>query len=141
MNGHPDTISNAAGVNASALADFLALTFKKLKNLGALFVVQRAFVTEGHGALLDRAIKLATRLLTYALFSLLALRLMPEIASRLRYTMYERRWPTVEATFLGRADSFNPEGTSNNSWFWRFCLSPHSPDSVLNFGAAFAIQI
>jgi hypothetical protein len=31
---------------------------------------------------------------------LLALRIMPEIANRLRYAMYERRWPTVEATFL-----------------------------------------
>jgi hypothetical protein len=78
------------------LGDFLALTFGKLKNLDALFVVQRAFVTEGHGALLVRAM----RLLTYALFSLLALRIMPEIANRLRYAMYERRWPTVEATFL-----------------------------------------
>jgi hypothetical protein len=82
------------------LGDFLALTFKKLKNLDALFVVQHAFVTEGHGALLDRAIILGTRLLTYALLSLLALRLMPEIANRLRYAMYERRWPTVEATLL-----------------------------------------
>src|SRR5262249_7289653 len=82
------------------LGDFLALTFNKLKNLDALFVVQRAFVTEGHGALLDRAIKLGTRLLTYALFSLLALRLVPEIANRLRHAMNERRWPTVEATLL-----------------------------------------
>jgi len=38
--------------------------------------------------------------LTYALFSLLALRIMPEIANCLRYAVYERRWPTVEATFL-----------------------------------------
>jgi hypothetical protein len=82
------------------LGDFLALTFNKLKNLDALFVNQRAFVTEGHGALLDREIRLGTRLLIYALFSLLALRIMPEIANRLRYAMYERRWPTVEATFL-----------------------------------------
>jgi hypothetical protein len=91
--------------------EFLALTFQKLKHLDALFVVQRhqldalfivqhAFVSEGHGAPLDRAIALGARLLTYALFSLLALRIMPEIANCLRYAMYERRWPTVKATFL-----------------------------------------
>jgi hypothetical protein len=78
---------------------FLALTFEKLKNVDALFVVQRV-VTEGQGAQLDWAIALGTRLLTYALFSLLALRIMPEIANRLRYAMNERRWPSVEATFL-----------------------------------------
>jgi hypothetical protein len=82
------------------LGAFLALTFEKLKNVDALFVVRRAFVTEGQGAQLDWAIALGTRLLTYALFSLLALRIMPEIANRLRYAMNERRWPSVEATFL-----------------------------------------
>jgi hypothetical protein len=88
-----------ATMGYTPLGKFLALTIRKLKNLDALFVVQRAFVTEGHGALLDRAIELGTQLLTYALFSLLALRIMPEIANRLR-CMYERRWPSVESTFL-----------------------------------------
>ena len=82
------------------LGDFLALTFQKLTHLDALFVGQHAFATEGHGALLDRAITLGTRLLTYALFSLLALRIMREIANSLRYAMYKRRWPTVDAAFL-----------------------------------------
>jgi hypothetical protein len=82
------------------LGAFLALTFEKLKNLDALFVVRGPFVTEGHGALLDWAIMQGTRLLTYALFSLLALRIMPEIANRLRYAMRERHWPTVEAAFM-----------------------------------------
>jgi hypothetical protein len=82
------------------LGDFLALTFQKLTHLADLFVGQYAFVTEGRGALLDRATKLGTRLLTYALFSLLALRMMPEIANGLRYAMYERRWPTVDTAFL-----------------------------------------
>ena len=79
------------------LGDFLALSFKKLRNLDALFVGQPAFATAG----LDRAIALGTRLLTYALFSLLALRIVPEIAKRLRYAMYERRWPTVDASLSG----------------------------------------
>jgi hypothetical protein len=82
------------------LGDFLALSFQKLTHLDYLFVGQGVLVTEGHGALLDRAIKLGTRLLTYALFSLLALRIMSEIANGLRYAKYERRWPIVEAAFL-----------------------------------------
>jgi hypothetical protein len=82
------------------LGDFLALTFKKLRNLDALFVSQPALVTLGHQALLDRGIALGTRLLTYALFFLLALRIMPEIANRLRCAMHDKRWPTVEAAFL-----------------------------------------
>src|SRR5262249_26024659 len=83
----------------SPLRGFLVLTFQKLTHLDALFVGQGAFA-EGHGALLDRAITLGTRLLTYALFSLLALRIMPEIANRLRYATYERRWPIVEPALL-----------------------------------------
>jgi hypothetical protein len=43
---------------------------------------------------------IGTRLLIYALFSLLALRIMPDTVNRLRYAMYERRWPTVDAAFL-----------------------------------------
>jgi hypothetical protein len=82
------------------LAAFLALTFEKLKNIDCLFVVRRPFVTEGHEARLDRAIIQGTRLLTYALFSLLALRIMPEIANRLRSVVHERRWPTVEAAYM-----------------------------------------
>jgi hypothetical protein len=93
-----------AGTYATAgytpLGDFLALTFKKLKTLDTLFVGQHAFATEGHGALLVRAIGLGTRLLTYALFSLLAVRIVREIASSLRYAMYKRSWPTVDAAFL-----------------------------------------
>ena len=82
------------------LGFFLALSLQKLTHLDALFVGQHAFVTEGHGALLDRAIRLGTRLLTYALFSLLALRVVREIANRLRYARDKRRWPTVDAAFL-----------------------------------------
>ena len=82
------------------LGAFLTLTFEKLRNLDALFVVRGPFVAEGHGALLDWAIMQGTRLLTYALFSLLALRIMREIANRLRYAMRERHWPTVEAAFM-----------------------------------------
>ncbi len=84
----------------SHLGYFLALTFQKLAHLDAVFVGQYAFVTEGHGALLDRAIRLGTRLLTYALFSLLAVRLVREIANCLRYVRDKRRWPTVDAAFL-----------------------------------------
>jgi hypothetical protein len=82
------------------LGDFLALSFQKLTHLDALFVGQRFFVWEGPWLPLDRAIRLATRLLTYALFSLLALRIMPEIANRLRHAVLERRWPAVDAGFL-----------------------------------------
>jgi hypothetical protein len=84
------------------LEDFLALTLKKLRNLDALFVTQPALVTLGHQSLLDRAIALGTRLLTFTLFSLLALRIIREIANRFRYVMHDRRWPTVEAAFLVR---------------------------------------
>jgi hypothetical protein len=81
------------------LGDFLALTFTKLKNLDALFVDQPAWAPEGPEGL-DRGIALGTRLLTYALFSLLAIRIVPEIANHLRYAVYKRRWPTVEAAYL-----------------------------------------
>jgi hypothetical protein len=76
--------------------DFLAQTFTKLKNLDALVVGQPALVPQG----LDRGIALGTRLLTYALFSLLAIRIVAETANHLRYAVYKRRWPTVEAAFL-----------------------------------------
>ena len=81
------------------LGDFLALTFKKLRTLDALFVGQPHFALEGPSGA-DRAIAFGTRLLTYALFSLLALRIMPETGNRLRNAIRERRWPTVEAAFL-----------------------------------------
>jgi hypothetical protein len=81
------------------LSSFLALTFQKLTHLDVLFVDQRAFIGE-HWALLDQAIRYGTRLLTYALFSLLALRIVVEVANCSRFAMYERRWPTVDAAFL-----------------------------------------
>jgi hypothetical protein len=82
------------------LANFLALTFHKLTHIDALFIDQRPFVTEGRGALLDRAITIGARLLIYALFSLLALRIIPKTINLLRYAICERRWPAVDATFL-----------------------------------------
>jgi hypothetical protein len=81
------------------LGDFLALTFQKLTHLDALFVGQHVLSMEGHGALLVRAITRGTRLLTYALFSLLAIRIVRENANSLRYTIDKRRWPTVDAAF------------------------------------------
>jgi hypothetical protein len=50
--------------------------------------------------LLARAIRVGTRLLMYALFLLLALRFLFEVMNRLRYAIYERRWPTVDVPFL-----------------------------------------
>jgi hypothetical protein len=82
------------------LRGFLSLTFQKLTHLDALFVGQSAFITQGRGALLDQATMLGTRLLTYTLFSLLALSIMLETANRLRDAMCERRWPTAEPAFL-----------------------------------------
>jgi hypothetical protein len=82
------------------LGDFLALTFEKLKNVDVLFVERRPFVMEGQWALLDWAIVQGTRLLTYALFSLLALRIIPQIANRVRCAMHDRRWPTAEVAFM-----------------------------------------
>jgi len=79
---------------------FLALTFEKQRNLDALFVVRSPFVANGQGVLLDWAIMQGTRLLTYALFSLLVLRIMRELAKRLRYVMHERHWPSVEAALM-----------------------------------------
>jgi hypothetical protein len=83
------------------LADFLTLTFQKLIHIDELFVTQRnSFVTETSWPLLDRAIRMGTRLLIYALFFLLALRVLPEVVNRLRNAMSERRWPTVDGAFL-----------------------------------------
>jgi len=82
------------------LADFLELTFHKLTRPDALLLTQDNFVAEGSLALLDRPIRIATRLLIYALLFLLMLRILPEMVTRLRYAMYERRLPTVDSTFL-----------------------------------------
>src|SRR5215475_8634541 len=81
------------------LADFLSLTFQKLTRMDALFVTQHGIVPEGSWAL-DRVIGIGTRLLIYALFFLLALHILSETGTRLRCAMYERRWLTVDATFL-----------------------------------------
>jgi hypothetical protein len=88
-------------VTAAPLADFLTLTFQKLTHIDALFVTQHnSFVTETSWPLLDRAIRVATRLLMYALVFLLALRFLLEVVNHLRYAIYERRLPTVDAAFL-----------------------------------------
>jgi hypothetical protein len=85
----------------ASLADYLALTFQKLTHIDELFLTQRnSLLTEMSWPLLDRAIRVGTRLLLYALFFLLALRILPEVVNRLRNAMYERRWPTVDAAFL-----------------------------------------
>jgi hypothetical protein len=89
-----------ATASYTSLADFLALTIQKLTHLDALFVSQHAFIPDGYQALLDRATKFGTRLLTYALFAFLALRVIPEAVNHLRVATYERRWPTVDAPFL-----------------------------------------
>ena len=89
-----------ATAHYTPLGDFLALTFQKLTHLDALFVGQQVFAVEGHGALLVQAITRGTRLLTYALFSLLVIRFVREIASSVRYARSKRHWPTVDAAFL-----------------------------------------
>jgi hypothetical protein len=85
------------------LSTFLNLSFKKLKYLDTLFVWQYPFVgsvsADGHSALLDRVTRIGTRLLIYALLCLWTLRALPEAMNHLR-TVYEKRWPTVDATFL-----------------------------------------
>src|SRR5262245_4352800 len=88
-------------VTYGSLADFLTLTFQKLTHIDQLFVTQHnSFVTETSWPLLDRAIRVGTRLLMYALFLLLALRFLLDVINRLRYAIYERRWPTVDVAFL-----------------------------------------
>jgi hypothetical protein len=88
-------------VTLAPLADFLALTFQKLMHIDALFVTQyNSFVTETRWPLLDRVLKVGTRLLMYTLFFLLAFRFLLEVMTRLRGAIYERRWPTVDVPFL-----------------------------------------
>jgi len=82
------------------LADFLTLTFQKLTHIDTLLVAQDSLGTAGRLALLDRPIKIGTRLLIYTLLFLLPLRILPETVTRLRDAVYERRLPTVDATFL-----------------------------------------
>ena len=79
------------------LADFLNLSFWKLKHLDLIFVSQEPFmgVVNADGW----AIKNGTQLLIYALLCLWALRALPETVNHLR-AAYERRWPTVDAAFL-----------------------------------------
>jgi len=77
------------------------VTFEKLTHLDALLVGQRPAPVRGESmSLLVQAITRGARLLTYALFSLLVIRFVREVANSLRNAMYERRWPTVDAAFL-----------------------------------------
>jgi hypothetical protein len=70
------------------LANFLKLSFWKLKYLDTLFVFQYPIVgvvnTAGYPALLNRAIRIGTRLLIYTLLCLWALRVLPETVNHLR---------------------------------------------------------
>jgi hypothetical protein len=84
----------------ASLTGFLNLTWYKLKHIDRLFVSASSFVTEGHWALLDRAIRIGTAVLVYALLSLWAFRIVPETVNRLRYAVHDARWPTFDATFL-----------------------------------------
>jgi len=84
----------------SPLPDFLTLTFQKLTHLDALLLTQDNLGTTGNLALLDRAIRIGTRLLIYALLFLLTLRFLPKLFTQLRYAMHRRQWPIVDATFL-----------------------------------------
>jgi hypothetical protein len=81
-------------------ADFLSLTFYKLKYVDTLFISPNVIFTEGRGALLDRVIKIGTRLLIYVLFCLWALRILPETVKRLRNFGHGKCWPTMDPTFL-----------------------------------------
>ena len=82
------------------ISDFSRPDFPKANTSGCSVCRPTCLRHGGARALLDRAIRLGTRLLTYALFSLLALRVVREIANRLHDAGYERRWPTVDAAFL-----------------------------------------
>lgn len=83
------------------LADFLNLTLHKLKDIHLLFVSSHYFVTDVRSwAVIDRAIFIAASLSVYALLSLWALRIMPEMVRHLGYAIHEARWPTVDATCL-----------------------------------------
>jgi hypothetical protein len=82
------------------LADFLSLTFYKLEGVDALFVSRHAFVTEGGWALLDRATRIGTRLLIYALLCLYTLRILPETVKHVCSAMREKRWPIMDPTVL-----------------------------------------
>ena len=90
-----------ATADYTPLADFLNLTFHKLKEIHFLFVSPHYFVTEVRSwALIDRAIFIGASLLVYALLLLWARRIMPEMVRLLGYPMHEARWPTVDAAFL-----------------------------------------
>jgi hypothetical protein len=93
----------------------LALSLKKLRYLDILFVAQYPptgyqdilFGSQYHAAdsvntypaLLNRAIRIGTRLLIYALLCLWALGVLRETVNYLR-ARHQRRWPTVDARFL-----------------------------------------
>jgi hypothetical protein len=80
------------------LANFLKLSLLKLRYLDQLFVFQSISVDE-YSALLNRAIRIGTRLLVDALLCLWGLRVLRETVNHLR-ARYERYRPTVDAAFL-----------------------------------------
>jgi hypothetical protein len=82
------------------LADFLKLTFYKLAYLHYLFITHQA-----RPELPDRGTALlildwGMALLIYALLSLWALRILPEVVNRIRCATHDMRWPTVDPVFL-----------------------------------------
>jgi hypothetical protein len=83
------------------LPDFLNLSLHKLKHIHDLFVNSHYFATEIRSwAVIDQGMFIGASLIVYALLSLWALRMIPEMVRVLRYGMQESRWPTVDSAFL-----------------------------------------
>jgi hypothetical protein len=83
------------------VADFLNLTFYKLMHIDNLFVNPSYFM-EWHWEwkLLDRTLRIGTRLLIYALFCLWAIHILSNTVSQLRKALHDKAWPTADATLL-----------------------------------------
>jgi hypothetical protein len=105
-----DGIGGTYATRYAPLGNFLTLSFKKLKYLDTLFVSQypptdfqglglESYHHHPADTLLNRAIRIGTRLLIYALVCLWALRVLRDSVNHLPASK-EKRWPTADAGYL-----------------------------------------
>jgi hypothetical protein len=85
------------------LADFLQLTFYKLRHIHKLFLTYHplfANTVDDEPTPVDRIIYVSTALVLYALLCLWAFRTLSEAVDYLRCAIQEKRWPIGDQTFL-----------------------------------------
>lgn len=82
------------------LMDFVKLIDWKFTHLHRLFASQERLFTDGGWGLVDRALMIGTHLLIWLLLLLWAFKSLRSARDRLRASIEEKRWPTVDTPLL-----------------------------------------